>query len=949
MSEYQSAATVPPPALPSFAEFYRAVNGYGPFPWQERLAKQVAASNEWPDEIGVPTGLGKTSCLDIAVWWLAAQADRAPHRRSAPTRIWWVVNRRLLVDSTAEHATRIKKLIERARQDTASVRADRQSQAALAAVGHRLGVLSADASAPPLDVIRLRGGISSRSPIDPSCPTILLCTLPMFGSRLLFRGYGSMRRPVDAAMAGTDSLVLLDEAHLAPHLKTLLPALSECAPGAHPFLQETRAKPRLVTLTATGDAASTRFDLDREDHAHSIVRARLDAAKPLEIREESGGAGRALAKAARDLISESDAPVSCLVFANAPRTARDAFDRLRTDKWLTGSHAEVLLLTGRVREREAERLRRRILDPEQGMAASRSTNAARQRHLIVVATQTLEVGADIDAECLVTECCGARALTQRLGRLNRLGRHAKPRGAYVHVPPPNRLRRGKAKGGAGTEKWPVYGAEPKFVLQRLAIACGKDKVANVPSRDIAAILGPPKDDPGRAPEILPGILWEWVKTTTPPEGEAPVEPYFSGIAAPAYAVSIVWRVYVPEAAKRLWPPASDREAIDVPITEVRDVLAGETVFRLGCDGATLESTASEGLRPGDRVVLPTERGLMDDFGWNPDATGPVVDVSLVKHGLPLDARAIERLCGVSIHGRIIDTALGIGEGGEESDAAEREQAVAHILQEICDSDTPAGWEPSEWKGFSESLDDRVHQDRQQLQVPRLPLVTPNREPRNDEFDEMSLTVNGAVPSLNAHGSDVGSRAAAIARRLGLPPDLVNVVAKAAHLHDIGKADARFQRWLNPDGKGKHSGHVAKSDTPRHQWETTRAASGWPRGGRHEDLSARLVQAWLDRTPKWGSEIERDLLIHLVISHHGKGRPLVLPVADGSVETVRGSIEGLPVEAPADLAIVDWRQPARFRRLNDHLGPWGLALLEAIVIRADNAVSAGADALREPER
>ena len=32
------------------------------------------------------------------------------------------------------------------------------------------------------------------------------------------------------------------------------------------------------------------------------------------------------------------------------------------------------------------------------------------------------------------------------------------------------------------------------------------------------------------PEVLPGILWEWTKTTNPPEGEAPVEPYFSGIA-----------------------------------------------------------------------------------------------------------------------------------------------------------------------------------------------------------------------------------------------------------------------------------------------------------------------------------------------------------------------------------------------------------------------------------
>ena len=111
-----------------------------------------------------------------------------------------------------------------------------------------------------------------------------------------------------------------------------------------------------------------------------------------------------------------------MVFANTPKSAREAFGRLRT--LATDGSAEVLLLTGRSREREAERTRARILDPVHGMASTREAATSRQRHLIVVATQTLEVGADIDAEYLVTEACGVRALTQRLGRLNRLGRHA---------------------------------------------------------------------------------------------------------------------------------------------------------------------------------------------------------------------------------------------------------------------------------------------------------------------------------------------------------------------------------------------------------------------------------------------------------------------------------------------------------------------------------------------
>ena len=45
---------------------------------------------------------------------------------------------------------------------------------------------------------------------------------------------------------------------------------------------------------------------------------------------------------------------------------------------------------------------------------------------------------------------------------------------------------------------------------------------NLSPRHVADVLGAPDDDSGRAPEVLPALLWEWVKTTTPPSGEAPV-------------------------------------------------------------------------------------------------------------------------------------------------------------------------------------------------------------------------------------------------------------------------------------------------------------------------------------------------------------------------------------------------------------------------------------------
>ncbi len=948
MTITQRAAEVPAAPVATFNEFYRAVNTRvnphkngpdrytcrDPFPWQKRLAEEVARDEKWRREIGVQTGLGKTACLEIAVWWLASQAHRCPAERTAPTRIWWVVNRRLLVDSTAAHAETIARLLE------APSQADRPETArkTLEAVAARLRALSADPQGVPLEVIRLRGGVAAETPTDPAQPAIVLCTLPMYGSRLLFRGYGSSsrRRAVDAAMAGTDSLVLLDEAHLAPHLRTLLPALEACTPGAQPILAQARARPTLVSLTATGDAADNeRFELDEDDRAHPIVLQRLDAVKPLELRMEAGEAARRLADATLDLVGQAPGRAACVVFANTPKTARETFDRLRK-KYAEGA-AELLLLTGLLREREAERVRERILHKKDGMAAVRDEAAKRERHLIVVATQTLEVGADIDAEYLVTEACGVRALTQRLGRLNRLGRYEHARAVYVHVPPP-KSRSARKGGSQDSDTWPVYGAEPATLLRRLQDAGGEvgGTVVNLSPRRVATVLGTPDEVLSRAPEVLPGILWEWTKTTTPPRGEAPVEPYFSGIGGADHSVSLIWRVHVPEAGDRLWPRATDHEAVGVSVEEVRRVLRDENIRRLGPDGVTVEEIEAAELRPGDQIVLPSDRGLLDPFGWNPEASDPVVDVSIARQGLPLDATAVERLCGVELEKALIKTALGItDEDGEEIDQEEKREAVQAILTAVGTAPTPNGWDEAEWASFTESLTPSMVKPREE--VPRLQVRKQALERHASDFDETSL---GAAVELDRHGQAVAARAAGIAQRIGVERELIDVVERAGALHDIGKAERRFQRWLDPSGK--RGVLVAKSEAPRDQWETMRIAAGWPRGGRHEDLSARLVRAWLAQVPAWGDPIRRDLLVHLVVSHHGKGRPLVRPVVDGTPAVVSRNIAGASVQALADLAVVDWEQPARFRRLNEHFGAWGLALLEALVIRADHAVSGGAE-------
>ena len=922
------------PSMPPFEDFYEAVNGREPFPWQSRLADDVERTETWPAEVGVPTGLGKTACLGIAIWWLASQADRRPAERTAPTRIWWVVNRRLLIDSTWENEAKHIQRMLRSPEETPSE--NPTSPDVLDAVAARLRSLSGDASSVPLEVVRLRGGVAWRRPTDPSQPAIVLSTIPMYGSRLLFRGYGSSRsmRPVDAALAGTDSLVLVDEAHLAGHLMRLFPALRECAPQQRQILNPARAVPRVVALTATGSPGGQRFELDEADLANPAIAKRLNAAKPTEIWiSDKPNQVAQLAEAAASLLDAAGRPATCVVFVNSPSTARAVRDRL--PKTIKGGPADVVVLTGQTREREAKAARERILSE---VRAGRGAGG-RSSHFVVVATQTLEVGADIDAEFLVTEACGVRALTQRLGRVNRLGRHPNARAIYVHCPP---------KGGRTGSGWPVYGTEPDVVLERLLAATGREHEVDLAPRHIADVLGEPCDDPGRAPEILPALLWEWVKTTTPPPGEAPVEPYFSGIGRPELSMSLMWRVHVPEPGEHLWPRPKESEFVDVPIGEFRESLeAHENLRRLGPDGLTVESIRLSDLRPGDQVVLQTDRGLLDADGWAPDSATPVLDVSLLQSGLPLDAEALGRLCGVppGEFGDLVRTLTGAVED-EELDDASQEAALDELLETLR-RHPPAGFTDDDYRESAlEDWDEFVStlgEDRDLTSIAVRGEVARLRRPRNgavvsvDELDEMSLAT--AAADLDGHGRDVGDRAEHVAAAIGLPSDLIATVARAGRFHDVGKADSRFQRWLDPDDKEPRP--VAKSSMPRSRWSAARAESGWPRGGRHEDLSARLVREWLTRQNGRLDGATADLLVHLVISHHGKGRPLVPPAEDGTLTRLNYELDGIEVSCRADLSRIDWMQPSRFKRLNDLYGPWGLALLEAILRQADHAVSAGA--------
>src|SRR5512133_2349312 len=245
----------------SFPLFFQALWGYAPFDWQTRLLERVV-SEGWPSTLDLPTGAGKTAALDIAVFALALDAARPAHERKQPRRIVLVVDRRVVVDQAFERAAAIAKKLDEAKDGI------------LAEVAAALRELSGNAEGLPVLPAVLRGGMPRESEWakSPSQPVILTSTVDQVGSRLLFRGYGvsERMRSVHAGLLGCDTLLLLDEVHLARPFEETLAAItqfyakSESGRLARPL--------QFVRMSATvASPASDTFGLSESDRNNSFL------------------------------------------------------------------------------------------------------------------------------------------------------------------------------------------------------------------------------------------------------------------------------------------------------------------------------------------------------------------------------------------------------------------------------------------------------------------------------------------------------------------------------------------------------------------------------------------------------------------------------------------------------------------------------------------------------
>lgn len=785
--------------IPFFREAYTRLHpDRESYPWQESLFLRLI-ENDWPPSVTAPTGAGKTSLLTI---WLAALAWQVEHPPvMVPRRLVWVVNRRVVVDQATEEAEQLRQRLQQCPDLATSL-----TKLCLAERGES-----------PLAISTLRGEhADNREWVrDPSRAAIVVGTVDMIGSRLLFSGYGdSFRvRAHHAGLLGHDTLIVNDEAHLTPAFSRLLGEVERRACGVKPV--------RTIRLSATLNGHDERFpkSFDADLNASEAFIRRFHAPKWLSLHQATNPQD-ALRQCVR-LASENPA-LRTIVFTTRPEDAAEIARQLRKivgDEW-------VRVLTGTQRGHDRDKLTNQ--DP---VFRDFRPKAASEAPCYLVATSAGEVGIDISCSRLITLIDTADHLLQRFGRLNRFG-ETTGEAHLVFVPPKDKATREIATLQYLRSLPPVEGFPGQFDVS-------VNSVFSHPPPDAAVSL-----DPAIA-QLHDWIVDRWSLTSMKPAGKPDVEHWLHGQEDELAQTNVVWRsdvrwlanerIHLPDAAKALRiHPLLAREKLQEPTHKLLHRLK-DTEFQTSLlltpagDVQLLDKWPSEkGLRYAT-LILPPGCGALEDGMFS--ASGPkandVADIAANEEGLRRARFIAERHDGEPAIRPI------------NSEDCERLESfdLAHIREYL-----------NKKRGMMLTHIVEIPSPDEDADEPEALLVYA-KEPKQTDTPEEVL--------LDKHQCDVGSFAGKFARCLGFDDSLRRAYEWAGHHHDLGKKHEVWRTAMNcQDGEP-----LAKTGKRR----TRPKLMG---GLRHELVSLADATRDLAGVP----EEHRDLALHFIACHHGWARP-----------------------------------------------------------------------------
>ena len=880
---------------PQFSAWFEALTDHSPLRWQRRLSDRLH-SGQIPRVCDLPTGLGKTSVIPI---WLIALARQAQHGSvTLPRRLVYIVNRRTVVDQATS-------LVERIRERLLAPNDSRwpRHEEALRALAGALRELSA-ADELLLAVSTLRGEFADNEEWkgDPARPAIIVGTIDMIGSKLLFSGYGDGRygRAQHAGLIGQDSLIVHDEAHLTPAFSKVLRHLAEA--------QRTSREPRpvrVMELSATSRVHDDDvLDLKPEDEKDEVVRDRLDARKRLRIHAFKEPV------LTRELVALSRAhdneQAKVLIYVRSPEEAQEVASELR--KQIGGdAESRVAVLTGTIRGYERDQfvktnpVYRALLDRESGI---RSTT-------YLVSTSAGEVGIDLDADDMVCDLTTLDSMIQRLGRVNRRGgrervarvdvvmhREAKTKGNQ------SELERSIEATGGILNRWTDRGRDGTVDVSPRSL---RKLVDRLDAKELENAFAPTPAVPPLTDILLDA--WSLTSITRPMPGRPEVASYLHGLTNDPPETYVAWRQEV----ILLSEASADAETLHdwflaCPI-QARERLRDRTE-RVRKTLGSLLKTRRKNYEGGDfPVVVLNERGeaqwsllsqIIDKQFYLDFRTIvlPVESGGLNQDGA-LDAKGDRRELDVAETGTVESKAerrerwLFIKEG--DSERYERlvtgETAVS-LPDGLRERERVSLWQMPEEEDEGKSRYLLVMVESKQLAV---------EHPETAKFRQ----------PLSLHSSRICEHMSRIADALDLEPSLKQAMIAAARWHDRGKNRPVWQRFAcNP----ALAEPLAKS---------TRYLHGRALGGYRHEFGSLLEAAAENEIRR---HAEADLILHLMAAHHGWARPHFAPNAWDQTRTTTDN-----EQAAAEVM-------RRFARLQRRFGRWGLTWLESLLRCADIAAS-----------
>ena len=832
-----------------------------PFSWQEEVLDHICEHGVWPERINAPTGSGKSSVVDIHLFANALAAVGAAPR--VPRRLCVTVGRRALVDSQATRADKILGHLKGALADESS---EPDILRRVAEALQSFQTRNDEEGRAPFEVGHIRGELSNRAlPVtDISACAIIAATPDMYGSRALFRGYGSTKaaRPRETALLTMDTVMVLDEAHMNRQLLHTTQRIAQLqkyeADLGVPTLQvvETTATP------STEDSESTTLGvnieaLDRPNDEK--LRERVYSHKELVLRPIDKWDGKpgnpATVNAAVDAIMERLAhreagesskkayTVGCIV--NHVRTAIAIKEALVKSKVLE-KEKEVQLLVGRMRPYDLKKLQK----DHPNLFTTKGDKSVK----VVVATQTLEVGIDVDFADLVTELAPASSLAQRFGRVNRLGRRKDSK--VVVIEP--------ASGDLVKKDAPPYKAVDLSNAYAWLEALNG---AESPSVNPAAMVKypPVQSSPERLlyqrPE-WPDLL-EFSRTDENPYDEPDLDLWLhDSLDAETAMGGVIVRDNLPsntsaamEILKTSYFAPSDEETFPANLKILQEILDYQDehgvkprkfLYRQGeislWQDADHGDESNQSLAPGDILLLDTGSVPFTNQG-----------IAVTQRELPstkdkLEAVPFPNGTELYVYEKCAD---------REKDFREYLGLSPEEVAELLDSQSSG----SETRIASELSTEA--EDGQEV-IAWYAVVTDEESVEDSDIaQELVLAPTGPV-LLDDHQNDVAERTRQLAENLGLAPEFSEALELAAKYHDEGKRDLRFQQMLGADLQADalaKSGHRSVAEAYR-----ARSRSALPRGWRHEQLSALMVAA----SPEKVGE-HRDLVLRIIGCSHGHGR------------------------------------------------------------------------------